>query len=205
MNKSLFELESTPPKRERPSPQPAELDLVLMAQLTVAWAGEGGEEPRLKWWRSDLLSEFGGEDLFRRLLPHTWEWAVLQAAREAARRKDAELRAKDHDPDQIVSLFSLGFELDERVEERLQDLKRSGLSPHEALPGLKEGLRASFDRGAFFEWVKSHGTPDTTSAPAGRRLKGAPPTALDSTVRQLVAALAPPSEAYPLPHFRRGA
>ncbi len=77
----------------RPSPIPSsELDRVLTAQLALAWAGESGEEPRLRWWRSDLASEFGGEDLFQRLLPHTWRWAVLQGAREAARRRDAEAR-----------------------------------------------------------------------------------------------------------------
>ena len=47
-----------------PSPSIQEIDLVLTAQLAVAWAGEGGEEPRLAWWRSDLASEYGGEDLF---------------------------------------------------------------------------------------------------------------------------------------------
>jgi hypothetical protein len=68
----------------------SEIDRALTAQFVVAWAGEGGEEKRLGWWRSDLVSEFGGKDLFRRLLPKTWAWAVLQAVREAARRKDAE-------------------------------------------------------------------------------------------------------------------
>src|SRR5690606_21039027 len=91
------------------------LDRILTAQLAVAWAGEGGEEPRLGWWRCDLCSEFGGEDLFRRLLPHTWHWAVLEGAREAARRHDAALRQQDHDPDRLVSLYSLGFEADERL------------------------------------------------------------------------------------------
>jgi len=203
---TILQLDSTPPERERErAPLPlSELDFALTAQFIVAWAGEGGEEPRLKWWRSDMVSEFGGEDLFRRLLPHTWEWAVLQAAREAARRKDAELRAKDHDPDQILSLFSLGFELDERLEERLQDLKRSGALPQEALSGIKDGIRPEWSRDAFFDWVAGHGTADTTSAPAGRRLKGTPPISLDATVRQLVAGLAPTSDAYPLPHFRRG-
>ena len=56
----------------------SELDQVLAAQLALAWAGEAGEEPRLGWWRSDLTSEFGGEDLFQRLLPRTWRWATLQ-------------------------------------------------------------------------------------------------------------------------------
>ena len=60
------------------------LDQFLTRQVAVAWAGESGESgERLGWWRSDLVSEFGGEDLFRRLLPTTWLWAVLQAVREA--------------------------------------------------------------------------------------------------------------------------
>ena len=32
------------------------LDQILTAQLIVAWAGESGEEPRLKWWRTDLVT-----------------------------------------------------------------------------------------------------------------------------------------------------
>ena len=73
-------------------PTAAELDALLTAQIAVAWAGEGGDEPRLGWWRTDLVDEYGGEDLFARLLPHTARWAVLQAVREAARRTDARLR-----------------------------------------------------------------------------------------------------------------
>ena len=75
-----------------PAPQTAEVDLLLTAQIAVAWAGEGqvGEEPRLGWWRSDLTSEFGGRDLFERLLPRTHRWAVLQAVREAARVAEGE-------------------------------------------------------------------------------------------------------------------
>ena len=182
------------------------LDHALTAQLIVAWAGEGGEEPRLGWWRSDLVSEFGGEDLFRRLLPSTWEWAVLQGAREAARRKDVELRSQDHDPDQIISLFSFGFELDERLEERLQDLKRSGHTPQEALPGLVDIIDTRWDRDRFADWVQGHGEVDTTVTPIGRRIKaGAPTTDLDTLVRRLVGAIAPLGETYPLPHTRRSA
>ena len=198
------ELDTPPAKRDRPPLPISELDFALTAQIVVAWAGEGGEEPRLAWWRTDLVSEFGGEDLFRRLLPHTWQWAVLQAVREAARRKDAELRAKDHDPDQLVSLYSLGFELDERLEERLQDLKRSGSSPRNALPALEGGMPSTWNRDAFFDWVSGHGSVETMAAPAGRCLKGAVPTSLESTMRQLVAALVEPAKEYPLPHYRRG-
>ena len=202
----MFEVESLPPLAAARAPVPAsDIDLVLTAQLAVAWAGEGGEEPRLRWWRSDLVSEFGGEDLFRRLLPHTWEWAVLQGAREAARRKDAELRAKDHDPDRILSLFALGFDLDERAEERLLDLKRSGQRPLEALAGLGDVISPRWDRGRFLDWVQGHGRAETTIVPQGRRLKGAPPKAVGALARKLIAALAPLSDEYPLPHFLRDA
>lgn len=190
-------------KRRAPPPT-SELNFALTAQIVVGWAGEGGEEPRLGWWRTDLASEFGGEDLFRRLLPHTWEWAVLQGVREAARRKDAELRAKAHDPDQIASLYSLGFELDERLDERLQDLKRSGKTPQAALPGLHGIVTQRWDRAAFVAWVEAHGAVESKLAPVGRLLKGAVPASLEAATRQLVAALAPLGEGYPLPHFRRG-
>jgi hypothetical protein len=181
----------------------AELDRALTAQIAIAWAGEAGEERRLGWWRSDMVSEFGGEDLFRRLLPQTWQWAVLQAVREAARRRDAELRAQDHDPDRILSLYSLGFEVDERVDERLVDLKRSGRPPAECLPGLGELLSEPWRAETFGAWIRRHGTADTVVAPVGRRVKGSPPESLELLVQRLVAACWPLSDAYPLPHYRK--
>ena len=84
---------------------------ILAVQLAVAWAGDKGEDPRRGWWRTDQVSEFGGEDLFQRLLPHTWAWAVPQAAREAARRRDAAVRAKDHAPDRMLAPFLLAHSL----------------------------------------------------------------------------------------------
>ena len=199
---SLFEVEDLPTVRERaPIPQ-SDIDTALTSQLVVAWAGETGEEGRLGWWRSDLVSEYGGEDLFRRLLPSTWRWAVLQGAREAALRMDSEVRRQDHDPDRIVSLFSLGFELDERIEERFQDLKRSSRVPEEALPGLTI-VSDGWDRNRFWDWAAGHGAPEGTASPVGRRLKGSPPTGLDHLVRKLIAGLAPEGEHYPLPYFER--
>jgi hypothetical protein len=181
----------------------ATLDVILTVQLAVAWAGEGGEIPRLKWWRTDLVSEFGGEDLFKRLLPHTWRWAVIDGAREAARRRDAELRSQDADPDRLITLFHLGFELDEHVDERLADLKRSGTAPAEALPGLREVIGDSWSRTPFAEWLQGHGDVTVASAPVGRRLRGEPPESVEFLVRKLVAALHPLADAYPMPHYRR--
>jgi hypothetical protein len=190
------------PYTETPSRAPsiAAIDFALTAQSIVAWAGEAGEERRLGWWRTDLISEFGGEDLFRRLLPATWAWATLEGAREAARRRDAELRRDDSAPDKVLSLFNLGFELDERLDERLASLKSSHRTPDEALPGLAF-IRSDWRPDRFLAWLD--GPADFTPTSIGRRLKGTPPTDLDPLIRKLLAALAPLSDAYPLPHYRR--
>jgi len=181
----------------------ASLDHALTAQIIVAWAGESGEDARLGWWKTDLFSEFGGKDLFIRLLPHTWDWAIVQAAREAARRHDEALRKSDHNADRLLSLFALGFEIDERLDERLQDLKRSGRTTPDALPGLVETVGEDWAPQRFEAWVGAHGKVAYETAPTGRRLKGAPSESLDKIIDSLVAALAPVAGAYPLPHFLR--
>lgn len=187
-----------------PAPSTAELDLLLTAQIAVAWAGEGqvGDEQRLGWWRSDLTSEFGGRDLFERLLPRTHRWAVLQAVREAARRTDAELRERASNPDGVTSLFSLGFDLDELAEERLLTLKRGELPPEAALPGLRITLADTWDPAAFTTWLQSHGKVEHRVEPLGRRLVGAMPPGLTDLIHRLLAALVPLAPAYPLPHYR---
>jgi hypothetical protein len=186
-----------------PGPIPAStLDHLLTAQLAVAWAGEGGESPRLSWWRTDLCSEFGGEDLFARLAPSTWRWATLQGVREAARRADAAGRARDADPDRLRSIFHLGQRVDSRLDERLADHKRSGNEPAKALPGLAALLNDPWSAARFAEWVQARSPSRAEPAPAGRRLAGAPPADLRLMVDHLVAALAPLSEHYPLPHYR---
>jgi len=184
-------------------PDKKSLDHALTAQFIVAWAGETGEEGRLRWWKSDLVSEFGGEDLFRRLMPQTWDWAVLQGAREAARRHDASVRDKDHHPDRLVSLFCFGFEIDERLDERVQELKRAGRVVSEALPGLVDVVGENWRRDSFAEWVAGHGEPGAETVPTGRRIKGEPPDDLGVMVDALLGNLAPLSDAYPLPHYVR--
>jgi hypothetical protein len=179
------------------------LDTVLTAQFAIAWAGEGGEEKRLAWWRTDLHSKYGGLDLYQRLLPNTAEWAVFQSLRETARRKDAELRGEAHDAEELISLFSLGFDIDERLDDRLSDLKRNRVAPLEALPGLNEVVSDKWNREHFVEWLDGHGAADFTNVPAGRRLKGKQPDSLELTVSNLLAAFKPLADAYPLPHYRR--
>jgi hypothetical protein len=128
---------------------------------------------------------------------------VWQGVREAARRVDEGRRKQDHDADRLVTLFGLGFGLDERLEERFQVLKRGGGEPTAALPGLADFLGQPWSTEHFAEWVSTHGKADFTAAPAGRKIKGLMPGSFEDQVRQLVAALSPLSDAYPLPHFRR--
>ena len=126
---------ATEPLRERERVPDGDLDALLTAQFLVAWAGESG---RLDWWRSTLVSRYGGFDLFGRLTPQTASWVVLQAVRETARRHDAERRAQGGEADHKLTLFHLGFERDEQADERLQHHKRSGKPPTTALPLLRD-------------------------------------------------------------------
>ncbi len=178
------------------------LDQILTLQLLVAWAGEADTDPpKLGWWRTALADEFGGEDLFQRLMPHTWRWAVLDAARLAAKRVDARSRERTADADQLVSLFRFGFALDEHLDDRLAELKRSGVEPVEALPGLK-AIASAWDRVSFDAWLADLPVSTHTASPTGRRLKGAPPDEPVLAARMLCAALRPLGESYPAPHFR---
>lgn len=185
-----------------PTAHPAAgLDDVLALQFLVAWAGEGRCSPRrLGWWNTDLIDPAGGGDFLARLLPQTHEWASLEAAREAARRTDAKVRAKMADPDKMRTIFFLGFELDEQVNDRLLALKLGRAKPHEALTFplpltvefVADQLITALGQGdALFEVV-----------PGGRRLKGTPPTDPHVLVRRLAAALVPLAPQYPLPFFK---
>jgi len=203
---TLFPVDGPASRQVRSTLPVSEIDAALTAQFIVAWAGEYGEgdrPQRLGWWRTDLVSEDGGHDLFSRLAPQSWRWAAWQAVREAARRRDATQRAKDHDPDRVRTLYSLGFEVDERLDERLQELKRTGALPYEVLPGLtlcEEG----WSRARFFAWVDSHGTVKWKSTPVGCEVEGdAAQMTPGQLVQRCVAGLAGAKDGYPLPHVRR--
>lgn len=180
------------------------LDALLTAQIAVAWAGEGGDPARLRWWRTFMVHEDGGLALFADLTPGTHRWAVFQGAREAARRVDAAMRARDADADRLYTLFRFGYEIDERLDERLLDHKRANPDPFAALPGLADVCTADWSVSAFTDWVAGHGAPGTVVAPAGRRLTGAPPSDVETRARHLVGALLPLSPAYPMPHYKVG-
>ena len=108
----------------------------------------------------------------RALLPRTYRWATLQAVRECARRADGELRERANNPDGVTSLFRLGFDRDELVEEHLLALKRGG----SLLPRTHSLACApcSPPRGtaAFAAWLQTHGKAVFKVEPLSRRLVG---------------------------------
>lgn len=181
----------------------SDLDLVLTLQFAVAWAGEGLDSGRLGWWKTELVSELAGEDLFRRLLPDTWRWATLQAAREAAIRHDRGLRATGHDPDTVLTLFALGFGIDELLDERLSQLKQAQGDPCAVLPRLESIIQDPWDVERFQDWLGQFPSLDVESTPTGRRIKAKVPEGVDAVARALTGALMPLHSAYPAPYFVR--
>ncbi len=178
------------------------LDEILTLQLLVAWAGEAlSDPPRLGWWRTMLVDELGGGDLFQRLTPRTWKWALLEAARVAARSVDAEARSHAADGDQLRSLFHFGFAIDEQLDDRLAELKRQTPEPLEALPDLGTTTSA-WDAAAFLQKLGALAAPTITGSSVGRRLKGELPADHAVAARMLAAAMSPMSERYPAPHFK---
>jgi hypothetical protein len=179
------------------------LDQILALQLVVAWAGEGRCEPRrFGWWETDFIDMAGGGDLVARLAPRTHAWASLELVREAARRVDARARGKHGDPDKLRSIFFLGFEVDEKISDRLAELKRQGRPPHEALP-LPFKLGSEFAKEQVIEALSAAGKVAFEKVPpAGRHLKGATPESPHQLVQKLAAALVPIAAEYPLPFFQ---
>lgn len=191
----------------------ADRDAILTLQLAVAFAGERAAEPgrapaRLSWWNTDMVDELGGHDLLERMLPLTWRWAALEAAREAARRTEtARFKGSLRSPDSACSLFRLGFEVEEQLAERVLQHKRNGTDPAAALPGLAELLSdhpEDWSTAAFIAWLEGGDPPPAyIEAPAGRELQGPAPSSPRLRARRLTAALLPlPAQAWPCPHYR---
>ena len=181
----------------------SDLDQILSLQLTVAWAGEAlCQPPRLGWWRTDLVDEAGGGDLFARLTPRLQRWSALEAALETARRVDEQRRREVAEPGKVRTLFHLGFHLDERLGTRLSVLKASEAPPEQAFP-IPLDLKAAFSRdslavvlGGLLPGVKY------ATVLGGREVKGAVLTEPGTLARQLAAALVPFAERYPMPFAR---
>ncbi len=177
------------------------LDEILVLQLTVAWAGEGYCEPkRLGWWKTDIVDSAGGGDLMQRLLPKTFAWASLEAARETAIRADAKVRSKMGTPDKMRTLFFLGFDLDEQLGERLAHHKRNGVEPKEALR-FDVDFNSVFKKDTIGDLLSGLANTKYTIVPGGRQLTGAKPKSPDQLVKNIAASLVPLTNEYPMPFY----
>ncbi len=181
-----------------------ELDEVLYLQLAIAWAGEADTDPkRLGWWRTGMCDEYGGEDLLKRLVPKTWQWAVLESTRAAAKKVDDRARNRAEDPDNLITLYRLGFEVDEQLDERLLELKQCGVPLSESFPDLAVLFEKWSDE-RLKSWLGKLEEAGYSSTATGRRLKGTAPKDISAAARQLAAALLPLDRKYALPYFRIG-
>jgi len=94
--------------------------------------------------------------------------------------------------------------VDEKVSDRLAAHKRDSAPPIEALP-LPFALGGEWSQDKTIAAFGAGGPAAFSPVPpVGRQLKGAPPASANDLVRQLVAALVPPADSYPLPFFRVG-
>lgn len=179
------------------------LDTILALQITVAWAGEALSEPkRVGWWRTDLVDELGGGDLFKRLFPHTHQWASLEAVRQVAIQVDKQAREGMAKPDEVRTLFFWGFAVDEKLAERLSFHKGSGNKPVEVLDFPLE-LNEDFVKVDFEDALRipNHNVTHKV-VPGGREIAEAMPEALELRAEKLVAGLLPLADNYPMPFYR---
>jgi hypothetical protein len=186
-----------------PRLSPAELDDILALQLTIAWAGEAAGEPvRLGWWRTDLVDLEGGRDLFARLAPRTSEWASLVLVLAAARRVDAAGRAKAANGEGLWTPFTLGFEVDQQIDERIAHHRTHEHNAAAAL-GPRFLVSQPWSCSGFEQLLTEGPRSKVTSTPTGRLLVSRPTTPLVA-LRMLAAALLPLEKEYPLPHLEMG-
>jgi hypothetical protein len=180
-----------------------ELDVVLMLQLFISWAGEGlTEPPRLGWWSTQLLDEWGGENLFRRLFPRTFEWALLEAVRKVAIQADRQKRTNLAQPDEVRTIFFWGFGIDEKLEERLSFHRQNGSKPHDVL-NFPLDLKEEFDKKAFEQAIQTLNSKiQCKIVPEGREIKEAIPELITDAAKNLVSGLIPLVDKYPMPFYR---
>ena len=160
------------------------------------------EPKRLDWWRTDLVDEGGGGDLLRRLLPKTYQWAALTAVRQAAIQVDRQMRLEISNSDAVRTLFFWGFELDEALSDRLAEHKRMHNPVNEAM-AFPMDLKAPFAATRFADAVRiPNQRVEFKVLPSGRELLETPPESPELRAQQLVAALLPLAESYPMPFYR---
>lgn len=182
---------------------PQELDEILSVQLLIAWAGEspGGDSPRLGWWKTDVIDDEAGGDLWKRLLPRTHRWAGLDAARRAAYLTDERLRRPAKNADSQMTLFHFGFEIDEALAERLAHHVLEARNPAEVLPHLS-ALGSRFDRATLAKALAADDLDASFKVVAGgRQLKKVANETIPARALRLATALLsdPVAPAYPVP------
>lgn len=186
---------------------PKELDEILAIQFAIAWIGEGGDEPRLNWWNTEVMSSFGGYDNLRELVPYSAKWLGFKTIREAARRVDEGLRLRASEPGNIYTLFRLGFELDEQLDYRLGELVQRKASLPALLKRvgwLEDPVQQEWRPDVVESWLKElvDKKMETKKESIGRRLVGGAPESVLLRMQCLASALLPLSESYSLPHYR---
>ena len=184
-----------------------ELDSILALQFLVAWAGEGLCQPkRLDWWRTDLIDGDGGGYFLQALLPKTHQWAAFEAVRKAALQHDHQTRLNMAYPDSIRTLFFWGFHIDEQLDDRLAQHKRSDdqVLPEKSL-SLPINLNGKFAKADFEIAVQnSHRSVQYKVVPEGREIVEAIPASKELCARNLAATLLPLADHYPMPFYRLG-
>lgn len=173
------------------------LDLILDWQMTIAWLGEANCEPsRLGWWRTDLIDDLGGGDLLARLLPRTKVYAGWEAVREAAIATDRRARQRMANPDKLRTIFFWGFDLDEKLTDRIAI--RKALNQKLDLPISWED---DFDRELLAKQICDRsGESKYELVAGGREIRKTGSN--QQNLLSLVAAIVPFDKNYPMPFYR---
>lgn len=113
------------------------------------------------------------------------------------------MRPKRHDPDGVLTLFSLGCAVNKLLDERLGQLKASRADASKALPLLAESSTNHKGQRQLQAWLERFPTPKFDTTPLGRRIPGAAPEELDLLLCQLLGYRRRSRTPNPLPHFVR--
>lgn len=180
-----------------------DLDKILAFQFVIAWAGEGLAEPhRLNWWKTDLIDNEGGGDLFSRLFPLTHEWASLEAIRTAAIQADKEKRLTMVNSSMIRTMFFWGYKIDDKLNDRISEHKQDMKSPFQVLPFPYE-ITDGFNREVLEKSLLNNiQIPNYRKVLGGRELLDKIPEEPVIIVKLLAASFLPFSKEYPSPFYR---
>jgi len=180
------------------------LDKILAVQIGVAWAGE---DERMGWWGSAVADEFGGFTQLQDLAPSSAHWLALKCVREVAKRVDEHARGSASDADNIYTIYRLGFEIDEQLDQRLTDLihRKAPLSTLlNHIDWLPNPIEQDWDKEAFNQWLRglTSNRGQHKDEALGRRIVGDPPADLVEKVSKMANHLWPLNDKYVVPHFK---